>query len=77
MIEEIALEPKQTFWIMTLNLLLDAAAIDWCKVFGSWDEHTHWTNVIPNERHEEVRADLLREALNNAQFAQPGESGCA
>ncbi|WP_020163349.1 MULTISPECIES: hypothetical protein [Methyloversatilis] len=60
MIEGIALEPKQTFWIMTLNLLLDAAAIDWCKVFGSWDEDTHWTRTIPKERHEEVRAELLK-----------------
>lgn len=59
MIEAIALEPKQTFWIMSMNLLLDAAAIDWCKVFGSWDEDTHWTQVIPKERHDDVRADLL------------------
>lgn len=59
MIEGIALEPKQTFWIMTINLLLDAAAIDWCKVFGSWDEDTHWTQVIPKERHDDVRAGLL------------------
>lgn len=59
MIEGIAFEPKQTFWIMTVNLLLDAAAIDWCKVFGSWDEGTHWTQVIPKERHEDVRAGLL------------------
>lgn len=59
MIEGIASEPKQTFWIMTVNLLLDTAAIDWCKVFGSWDEDTHWTQVIPNVRHEDVRARLL------------------
>ena len=59
MIEGIALEPKQTFWILTINLLLDAAAIDWCKVFGSWDEDTHWTRVLPKERHEDVRASLL------------------
>lgn len=61
MVEEIALEPKQTFWIMTVNLLADTAAIEWCKVFGSWDEDTHWTRVIPKERHDEVRAGLLGE----------------
>ena len=61
MIEGIALEPKQTFWIMTMNLLADAAAIEWAKVFGSWDEDTHWTGVIPRERHDEVRAALLTE----------------
>ena len=60
MIEGIALDPKQTFWIMTVNLLADTAAIEWCKVFGSWDEDTHWTRVIPKERHEQVRAGLLK-----------------
>lgn len=61
MIERIALDPKQTFWIMTVNLLADAAAIEWCKVFGSWDEDTHWTKVVPGKQHDQVRAALLRE----------------
>lgn len=60
MIEGIALDPKQTFWIMTVNLLADTAAVEWCKVFGSRDEDTHWTRAIPKERHDEVRADLLK-----------------
>lgn len=60
MIEGIALDPKQTFWIMTVNLLADAAAVEWCKVFGSWDEDTHWTRAVPKERHDEIRADLLK-----------------
>lgn len=60
MIEGIALDPKQNFWIMTLNLLGDAAAVEWCKVFGSWDEDTHWTQVVPKERHDEIRAGLLK-----------------
>jgi hypothetical protein len=60
MIEGIALEPKQSFWIMTVNLLADTAAIEWCKVFGSWDEDTHWTRVIPKERHDDIRAGLLK-----------------
>lgn len=61
MVEEIALDPKQTFWIMTVNLLADAAAIEWSKVFGSWDEDTHWTRIVPKEKQDEVRAALLRE----------------
>jgi len=61
MIEGIALNPKQTFWIMTVNMLADAASVEWSKVFGSWDEDTHWTRIIPNERHDEVRAALLSE----------------
>jgi hypothetical protein len=71
MIEEIALDPEQTFWIMTVNLLADAAAIEWCKVFGSWEEHTHWTRVIPKKRHEEVRAALLDElSLSQSEWEQ-------
>jgi len=60
MIEGIALDPKQTFWIMTVNLLADAAALEWCKVFGSWDEDTHWTRVLPKDKHDGIRADLLK-----------------
>ena len=60
MIEGIALEPKQTFWIMTVNLLADAAAVEWSKVFGSWDEGTHWTRVVPKVRHDEIRTALLK-----------------
>lgn len=61
MIEEIALDPKQTFWIMSVNLLADSAALEWSKVFGSWDEDTHWTRVLPAERRDEHRAALLVE----------------
>jgi hypothetical protein len=59
MIEGIALEPKQTFWIMTVNLLADASAVEWCKVFGSREEDTHWTQVLPRDRHDEIRGGLL------------------
>jgi hypothetical protein len=59
MIESIAVEPKQTFWIMTMNLLIESAAIEWCKVFGSWDEHTHWTQVASENDHEKIRRELL------------------
>lgn len=60
MIEGIAVEPAQTFWIMNINLLADAAAIEWSKVFGSRDEDTHWTKAFPKERHDELRAALFK-----------------
>lgn len=59
MVEEIALDPKQTFWIMTVNMLADTAVVEWCKVLGSRDEDTHWTKVISKDRHDEVRARLV------------------
>lgn len=68
MIEGIAIEPRQTFWIMTMNLLADTAAVEWCKVFGAWEEDTHWTRVVPKERHDDIRSDLLR-ALGLSQAA--------
>jgi len=60
MIEGIALEPKQTFWIMTVNMLADTAAIEWCKVFGSREQDTHWTRVLPKEKHDAIRQELLK-----------------
>jgi hypothetical protein len=59
MIETIAHEPKQTFWIMTINMLLQSAAIEWCKVFGSWEEQTHWKQSVPKEDHEAVKTAML------------------
>lgn len=59
MVERIAVEPKQTFWILVVNTLLHSAAVDWCKVFGSWSEQTHWTNAIPKDGHKAVREQLL------------------
>ena len=59
MIEGIALEPKQTFWIMTMNLLIESAAIEWCKVFGSWDEQTHWRQAFATQDHDTLRSELL------------------
>jgi hypothetical protein len=59
MIEGVALEPKQTFWIMTINLLAESATVEWCKVFGSWDEDTHWKNAVPANQHDQVHAELL------------------
>lgn len=60
-IEIIALNPKQTFWVMTNNLLFDSATIEWSKVFGSRNDDTHWTKVIPNKMHDEIREGLLGE----------------
>jgi hypothetical protein len=60
MIIDVAAEPKQTFWNMTINLLFDMVALEWAKVFGSHsNEDTHWKKVIPAEEYEATRAALL------------------
>ncbi len=71
MVEGIALEPKQTFWIMTVNLLADAAAVEWCKVFGSPKEDTNWTRALPRNQHARVLAGLLAATgLTNEQWEE-------
>ncbi len=75
MIEGVALDPKQTFWIMTVNLLADSAAVEWAKVFGSWDEQTHWTQVVPKDMHDDVRGALLaRLGCTHAEWAEYRDS---
>lgn len=59
MIVEVAREPKQTFWNLTINLLFDTAAVEWSKVFGSWGEDTHWTKALPPDQHDTTRLALL------------------
>ena len=58
MIESITVTPRQTFWIMTTNLLMESAALEWSKVFGSRDENTHWTHSFAAEEHERLREEL-------------------
>ena len=60
MVEGIAVKPKQTFWIMTMDLMMESAAIEWSKVFGSWDEQTHWKRALPEDTHSTVRDGLLQ-----------------
>jgi hypothetical protein len=75
MIEGIAAEPKQTFWIMTTNLLMESAALEWSKVFGSRHEDTHWTQATPKAAHEHIRAAMLRHlGMQQAEWEQYRDS---
>lgn len=75
MLVEIAAEPKQTFWNMTINLLFDAAAVEWMKVFGSRSDDTHWTQALPAEEHDATRAALLAHlGLTAAQWTAEREA---
>lgn len=48
------------FWRMMMGGSLDLAVIDWCKVFGSREEETHWTKLIPDADHAAFREGLHR-----------------
>jgi hypothetical protein len=48
---------RSNFWISTGNNHLDIAIIDWCKIFGSDDNSTHWKNNVEHEA--KFRSGLL------------------
>jgi hypothetical protein len=60
MISEIATEPPQSFWSMNLNLLIDAAAIEWAKVFGSRSDDRIGHGSY-RQRSMQTSADLCRQ----------------
>ena len=41
------------------NALLSDAAINWCKVFGTDNEETHWKNIVKN--YDDFREKLFLE----------------
>ena len=49
----------QNFWIYVSNNFLDMAVLEWCKVFGSRAEETHWSNIV--EEHDAFRDNMLVE----------------
>lgn len=50
---------------------LDLAVIDWCKIFGSREEDTHWTKLVPNTDHVVFREGLLRAIeMNEDQWSE-------
>jgi hypothetical protein len=51
--------PRLNFWRLIYGNQLDIAVIEWCKVFGSDAEATHWKNIVPMDGHGRFRSDLL------------------
>lgn len=49
----------QNFWIYAFNNNFDMSVLEWCKVFGSRGEPTHWTTVVSDA--DIFRASLLTE----------------
>jgi len=50
-------DPPLNFWRLIYGNLLDIAVLEWCKVFGTHGEPTHWKNVVPD--HDAFRKGLL------------------
>lgn len=49
---------EQNYWILIFNNFLEIAVLEWCKVFGSNTDTTHWTNHINDEAG--FRSNLLK-----------------
>ncbi|MBU67016.1 MAG: hypothetical protein CL858_26760 [Cupriavidus sp.] len=58
-LHEVLPHTQLDFWRTQMGATLDLAVIDWCKVFGSRSDDTHWTRLVPAERHDEIREGLL------------------
>lgn len=52
-------EPNLNFWRLILGNQLDMAVLEWCKVFGSDGEATHWKKIVPATEHDLFRGNLL------------------
>lgn len=54
------MNPEINFWVYTTNVLLNEAAIQWSKVFGSTEEQTHWTKSFDQTDREQMRNQLYQ-----------------
>ncbi|QBQ97869.1 hypothetical protein [Paraburkholderia pallida] len=51
-------DTKVDFWRITMGASLDYGLIEWCKIFGSRRDDTHWTKVVPDNQHDAFRTGL-------------------
>lgn len=51
--------PDLNFWRLIHGNQLDIAVLEWCKVFGSDCEPTHWKNIVPAVKHDQFRNGLF------------------
>ena len=53
--------PGTNFWIHTSNLCVHNCAIEWCKIFGAYNNESHWTKAFENspEITSEIRVSVV------------------
>jgi hypothetical protein len=56
---EIDPNPHLNFWRLIHGNQLDIAVLEWCKVFGSDNEATHWKKIIAPANHNQFRDNLF------------------
>jgi hypothetical protein len=56
---EVDPDPHLNFWRLIHGNQLDIAVLEWCKVFGSDGEATHWKKIVPPADHDHFRNSLF------------------
>jgi hypothetical protein len=54
-------------WRVMQGASLDYGLIEWCKIFGNRSDDTHWTKLVPNDRHDAFREGLLASVGKSAE----------
>lgn len=49
---------RLNFFRVYSGALMDGIAVDWWKIFGNRKDAAHWCQLLPDEKHEEVRAEI-------------------
>ena len=53
--------PHLNFWRLISGVWLDTSVVEWCKIFGSKNEDTHWTKSITTEnKRKDFQVNLLK-----------------
>ena len=64
---------RREFWESTASAYLELAVVEWCKVFGSDGEKTHWKKVLADnikEIEEQDLEDFRRRVLSKTGLTQ-------
>lgn len=58
------------FWGSTASAHLELAVVEWCKVFGSDGEKTHWKNIFAEGAEEQAIEEFRRRILSKTSLAE-------
>jgi hypothetical protein len=51
--------PQLNLWRIIYGNLMDVAVLEWCKIFGSNTEPSHWKSVVPPDEQLAFKYELL------------------
>lgn len=41
---------NQSYWVLIYNNFFDITILEWCKIFGTYREPTHWTTLVNDQK---------------------------